>query len=194
MNYVVLFYAVLFYRVWRRWYLSSTVGGGRRTVKRLQRCAPQILVRVARQQRRCLIVLEQCLQRRHWLHYGFCYYYGGHARHVSSWLVAAGTLYCVWNNVHASSEGDCYVLSVTAFAGMAAPYRYGPYMGMVLAGTMPAFMRCVLCPSHVKTAEDCAEYQRTNGCHACDRPGCWTANPAPSLWQTSFNASRCCVG
>ena len=58
-----------------------------------------ILVRVARQQRQCQLFLQRCVERRHWLHYCFCYYYGGHARHLSSWLLAAGTLYCLWNDV-----------------------------------------------------------------------------------------------
>ncbi len=179
LNYVALFYLLLFYHVWKRWYFSSSVGGGRRSLKRLQRCAPQVLVRVARQQQQCQLFLEQCFQRRHWLHYAFCYYYGGHARHVTSWLVSAVTLYCLWNKVHASSESNCYLFSYVAFVSMATPYRCGPYIGMALAGTMPAFMRfCQLCPSHITTAEECYAYQRTYGCHACDRRGCWTRNPA----------------
>ena len=63
---------------------------------------------------------------------------------------------------------------------MAAPYRYGPYMGMMLAGSMPAFMRCQICPPHF-TVEECVEFQRSNGCHACDRRDCWRANPACTL-------------
>ena len=58
-----------------------------------------LLVRVARQQRQCQLFLQRCIERRHLLHYCFCYYYGGHARHLSSWLLAAGTLYCLWNDV-----------------------------------------------------------------------------------------------
>jgi len=168
LQYMSLFYVVLFYSVWKRWHRSLSVGGGHKTMKRLRRCAPQVLVRAARQQRQCEIFLDSCLQRRQWLHYGFCYYYGGHARHISSWLVAAGTLYCLWNNVHASSASDCYALSVIAFAGMTVPYRYGPYMGMMLALSMPAFMPCEICPPHY-TAEACVEFQRNNGCHACAR-------------------------
>ena len=58
-----------------------------------------LLVRVAWQQRQCQLFLQRCIERRHLLHYCFCYYYGGHARHLSSWLLAAGTLYCLWNDV-----------------------------------------------------------------------------------------------
>jgi len=53
-------------------------------------------------------------------------------------------------------------------------------MGMILALSMPAFMRCEICPPHY-TAEECADFQRNNGCHACDRSGCWHASPACAL-------------
>ena len=47
----------------------------------------------------------------------------------------------------------------------------------MLAGTVPAFMRCPICPPDF-TGEECADFQRINGCHACDRRGCWQANPS----------------
>ena len=191
-HYVSLLYVVLFYFVWKRWYKSLSVGCGVKTVKRLRRCAPQVLERVARQQRQSHLFLECCLRRRHWLHYAFCYYYGGHANRVSSWCVAAGTLYCLWNNVHAASTSQCYVMSVTAFAGMTVPYRYGPYLGMMLAGSMPAFMRCEVCPSYF-TAEQCTEFQRIHGCHACDRRNCWRANPVCPFFEFKSRGAPWCL-
>ena len=38
-------------------------------------------------------------------------------------------------------------------------------------------MRCQICPPD-RTAEGCVEFQRLHGCHACDRRGCWHANPS----------------
>ena len=110
LSYAALFYVLLFYFAWKRWYHSLGAGGGRKSMKRLERCAPQVLVRAARQQRQCQFFLESIVERRHWLHYGFCYYYGGHARQWSSWLLAAGTLYCLWNDVHAASNVQCLSL------------------------------------------------------------------------------------
>ena len=37
-------------------------------------------------------------------------------------------------------------------------------------------MRCDVCPSYF-TAEQCTEFQRIHGCHACDRRNCWRDNP-----------------
>ena len=98
-NYVALFYVLLIYTSWKRWYYSLCTGGGRRSLKRLKRCAPQVLVRVARQQQQCELLLQSCVERQHWLHYCFCYYYGGHAKYALSWVMAAGSLYCLWNDV-----------------------------------------------------------------------------------------------
>ena len=77
--------------------------------------------------------------------------------------------------MHAASNVQCYLLSVTTFAGMAVPHAHGPYIGLLLAGWMPAFMRCPICPPNF-TGEECADFQRINGCHACDRRGCWQAS------------------
>ena len=127
LNYVALFYVLLVYFAWKRWYYSLCAGGGRKSIKRLGRCAPQVLVRVARQQRQCQLFLQRCIERRHWLHYCFCYYYGGHARHLSSWLLAAGTLYCLWNDVLRWPLPGCYFrhagLPKAAYSG--AQWRLG---------------------------------------------------------------------
>ena len=189
LHYAALFYVIYFYFAWKRWYCTLNTGGGRKAINRLRRCAPQVLVRAAQQQRRCELFLESCIGRRHWLQYGFCYYYGGHARHVSSWLIAAGTLYCLWNNVHAPTPAQCYVFSGMAFAGMAEPHVYGPHMGMILAVTVPAFMRCSICPPHF-TDGGCVEFQAAHGCHACDRRGCWRANLSCPFFLRSRDEHR----
>ena len=173
----------------RWWYRPLCVGSGRRSLKRMQRCAPQILVRAARTQRQCQLLLENFVQRRHWLQYGFCYYYGGHAKSVSTWMMSAGTLYALWNDVHARSIGECYVWSILSFSGMAAPWCHGPWMGVALGATMPAFMRCQICPSD-RTADDCVQFQRSHGCHACDRRGCWHANPRCAFHNTAREPHR----
>ena len=70
---------------------------------------------------------------------------------------------------------------------MALPYSCGPYIGLLLAGTMPAFMRCQVCPPHF-TDEDCVQLQRNNGCHACDRRGCWHTSPGcPFVGRSRVN-------
>ena len=177
LNYVALFYVLWLYFAFKRWwYRPLYAGGGRRSLKRLQRCAPQVLVRAARTQRQCQLFLAACFERRQWLQYSFCYYYGGHAKSYSTWLMAAGTLYAIWNDLHAPSTGECYAFSIISFSGMAAPWYHGRWMGVALGVTMPAFMRCQVCPPE-RTAEGCIEFQREHGCHACDRIGCWHANP-----------------
>ena len=176
LNYVALFYVLLFYFAFKHWYRSLRAAGGRRSLERLRRCAPQVLVRAARQQLQCELLLEGCFERRNWLQYCFCYYYGGHSSHVSAWLMSAGTLYVLWNDLHAGSIAECYALSIITFSGMAVPWCYGPWMGIVLGLAMPAFMPCQVCPAD-HTAESCMEFQRVHGCHACDLRGCWHANP-----------------
>jgi len=156
---------------------SQGGGGGRRSLKRLRRCAPQILARAARQHKQCQYFLESCLQRRHWLHYSFCYYYGGHAASGSSWLMTAGTLYALWNDIHAGSSAQCYALSIMMISGIAGPWCYGPWMGVVLGVAMPAFMPCQICPPH-RTPGGCEDFQRVHGCHACDRKNCWHTKPS----------------
>ena len=37
-------------------------------------------------------------------------------------------------------------------------------------------MRCDVCPAYF-TREQCAEFQRIHGCHACDRRNCWRESP-----------------
>ena len=84
-NYVALFYVLWLYFMCKRWwYRPLCVGSGRRSLKRMQRCAPQVLVRAVKTQRQCELLLGNFVQRRHWLQYGFCYYYGGHAKSVSN--------------------------------------------------------------------------------------------------------------
>ena len=177
LNYVALFYLLLFYFALKRWYRSQGGGGGRRSLKRLHRCAPQILARAARQQKQCQYFLEVCLHTRHWLHYSFCYYYGGHAAYGSTWLMTAGTLLALWNVKHAGSSAQCYALSIMTFSGLARPWIYGPWMGLVLGVAMPAFMPCEICPPQ-RTVGDCEDFQRVHGCHACDRNGCWHTKPS----------------
>ena len=57
----------------------------------------------------------------------------------------------------------------------------------MLAVVLPAFMPCDICPPE-RTAEDCAEFQRVHGCHACDRRGCWDANSLCSFYNRSREA------
>jgi len=184
LNYVALFYLLLFYFALKRWYRSQGGGGGRRSLKRLRRCAPQILARAARQHKQCQYFLESCLQRRHWLHYSFCYYYGGHAAYGSTWLMTAGTLYALWNDKHAGSSAQCYAFSIMTFSGLARPWFYGPWMGLVLGVAMPAFMPCQICPPQ-RTVGDCEDFQRVHGCHACDRKGCWHTKPSCRFYNRS---------
>ena len=47
---------------------------------------------------------------------------------------------------------------------------------IVVTRMVPDTMRCDVCPSYF-TAEQCTEFQRIHGCHACDRRNCWRANP-----------------
>lgn len=122
------------------------------------------------------IYVEICIKRQHWLHYCFSYYYGGHAKYASSWVLAAGAVYCLWNDIHGASDVQCYALSAITFVGMAVPYQCGPFMGLLLAVSSPAFMPCPICPPAF-SSEECVEFQRVNGCHACDRTGCWQTNP-----------------
>ena len=96
LNYVALCYLLVFYFKCKRWYCTLGSGGGRRTLKRLRQSAPQILVRTEQQRHRCISCLEKSL---HFLRYGFCYYYGGHANHLFTWLLAAGSLYCSLDDV-----------------------------------------------------------------------------------------------
>ena len=91
LNYVALCYLLVFYFRCKRWYCTLGTGGGRRTLKRLRQSAPQILVRTEQQRRRCSSYLEMSL---HCSRYGFCYYYGGHANHPFTWVLAASSLYC----------------------------------------------------------------------------------------------------
>ena len=60
MNYVALFYVLIIYTAWKRWYHSLPAGGGRKSMKRLQRCAPQVLFRALKNQRYCQHVLQEC--------------------------------------------------------------------------------------------------------------------------------------
>ena len=45
---------------------------------------------------------------------------------------------------------------------------------------MPAFMLCQICCPE-STVEECIQFQRLYGCHACDRKECWHANPECSF-------------
>ena len=54
-------------------------------------------------------------------------------------------------------------------------------MGLLLALTMPAFMPCRICPSEF-TEEECVNFQRQNGCHACDKRNCWHSKPDCSFF------------
>ena len=60
LNYVALFYVLIIYTAWKRWYHSSRAGGGRKSMKRLERCAPQVLFRALRNQQYCENILQEC--------------------------------------------------------------------------------------------------------------------------------------
>ena len=186
---VALLYVLVFYFRFKRWYRCSQSTCGRRRLRRLQRCAPQILLRAAHQQRQCLLLWVSCLERRQWLLYTFCYYYGGHAASTPAWLLAASTLYCLWNDMHASSIAACHVGSVIAFSSMARPFYYGPWMGLILGMLMPAFMPCQICPPE-RSPEGCIEVQRMHGCHSCGRRGCWHTNLLCFFFQRNREAHR----
>ena len=133
-QYVFLCYALVLWGQWKRWYRRAYTGGGRRTLKRLRQCAPQLLRRSERQYQQCLHFLELWAARRHWLHYGFCYYYGGHARDVVSWTLAAVTLYCLWNDLHAASKVECHFWSLAIFSGMvSAPVWHGHWIALMFS-------------------------------------------------------------
>ena len=132
LQYVALCYLLFFYGRWKRWYRGACKGGGRRTLKRLRQCAPQLLRRSEKQYQQCLHFLELWAARRHWLHYGFCYYYGGHARDLVSWTLSAGTLYCLWNDLHAATKVECYFWSGAIFSGMVSePVWHGHWIGLM---------------------------------------------------------------
>ena len=52
----------------------------------------------------------------------------------------------------------------------------------MFAVAMPAFMPCEICPPG-RTEEECAEFQRAHGCHACDHKGCWLENPLCEFYE-----------
>ena len=131
LNYVALCYVLVFYFRLKRWYCSPCIGGGRRTLKRLRQCAPQVLIRIEKQRHQCIHFLEMFLERRKWLQYGFSFYYGGHANCAVSWMASAITLYSLWNDVHADTKFECYFWSIIMFSGMAVPYCYGPWIGLM---------------------------------------------------------------
>ena len=60
LNYVALFYVLIIYTAWKRWYLSLRAGGGRKSMKRLERCAPRVLFRALRNQQYCQYILQAC--------------------------------------------------------------------------------------------------------------------------------------
>ena len=60
LNYLTLFYVLVVYSAWKRWYYSLRAAGGHRSMKRLERCAPQVLVRAFQKQRYCQHILQEC--------------------------------------------------------------------------------------------------------------------------------------
>ena len=94
--YVSLLYLLVFYKYWRRWALRRRGKTGRKSLKRLRQCAPQILFRIDRQHRQCQ---QFCHGRYQCILYCFCFYYGIHSQHLSAWLLAASSLHFMWNDV-----------------------------------------------------------------------------------------------
>ena len=99
---VALLYLVLFWKSHKHRLRVSTCLGWR-SLRRLERCAPQQLLRMHR--KRChvvswLVIATSALQ------YGFCYYHGIHAKHWSAWLLAAHAIHCKYNNMHTATAKD----------------------------------------------------------------------------------------
>ena len=115
--YVSLLYLLVFYRYWRRWALRRRGKIGRKSLKRLRQCAPQILFRIDRQHRQCQ---QFCHGRYQCILYCFCFYYGIHSQHLSAWLLAASSLHFMWNDViSVISSRDLFLFRVlVAYSGL----------------------------------------------------------------------------
>ena len=117
---------------------------GRQRQKRLQRCTPQVLHRMAARN-------EEQLRWMAWLvsytpivpdvmQYGYCIIYGIDAY---SWYQVCIATVCVFakaTNVHTHTVPQCYCLTLSAFFVISLGQRRGPYIGIFLALVCPLFM------------------------------------------------------
>ena len=125
--YVSLLYLLVFYRYWRRWAFRRRGKTGRKSLKRLRQCAPQILFRIDRQHRQCQ---QFCHGRYQCILYCFCFYYGIHSQHLSAWLLAASSLHFMWNDViSVISSRDFFLFKVLV--------AYSGFTGAVVEWTRP---------------------------------------------------------
>ena len=136
--YVALLYILPLYKVWKS--QPRRPGRmGKRTLKRLRVCAPQCL---ERQRRLMITVVVATAVVRDVLQYGFCYYYGIHAVHWSTWCLAAAAIQLKHNDWHASTPAQCYLLSFVTLVSMGRGHSFGPMLGAVVTCLGPLF----LCP------------------------------------------------
>ncbi len=143
-----MLYLLPLYFYWKKRWAQKENILGRRASKRLQRCAPQLLLRAWRKElefQRCVRGFEDVLQHEYCkdvLHYSFCYYYGMYCGSASQWIVAACCVFCKYSGRHAELQGQCHMLSLWTWFYISCEHRFGPYLGFLLASTLPMFSPC----------------------------------------------------
>ena len=101
---VSLLYGLMFARAWRKSLLMSRGCIGRRTFKRLQRCAPQVLYRLKGKQKHVSIHTDHAHVAVWTIYFT---HFGVRATGLHAWLSAALALQFLYSGVHARTPSEC---------------------------------------------------------------------------------------
>ncbi len=137
-----LLYFLVFLRVWRKSLASRRQGMGKRSLKRLQRCAPQVLHRLQRKRRHVSVATEYA-QKLTWC--GYFLRFGCAATSLNAWMTSAYALQLLWWEVHARTPSECRlqctVLCILAARGCLCGQCLGVYLSMSIPFLMPSARR-----------------------------------------------------
>ena len=142
-HFVALFYMLMFYLRWKRSRQKGSHCLGRKGLKRLERCAPQVLGRACRRQH---LIASWEHRAGCALHYCFCIVYGARSGNIVSLLCATTCICFKWKNLHASPPLRCRMLSVSVFIFIAQESRIGLCAALLLGLWLPVVPPCSLCP------------------------------------------------
>ena len=211
--YVALLYVLLFWKAWLREHRRNKKRPmGRKSLMRLQKCAPAVWRRMQRQSMVVDFATSLSISSLQW---AYCYFHVWHASNFFAWCWCLHGVFSKARSYHAPTQAQCYCESFLVYLGMRSGHAWNFQFAVLFAICAPIFMpptetsatmqipqvvpeqspqHCNLCSQlnelNVPGSPQCQLLQQRKGCHACDRKGCWNENPCCLFFRRSRDAHQ----
>ena len=209
--YVALLYLLLVWKAWLREHRNNRKRPlGRKSFKRVQQCSPSLLKRMQLQSLAVDFVTSLCISSLQW---AYCYFHVWYAGNLCAWCWCLHAVCSKACRYHAPTQLQCYFESLLVYMGMGLGHAWNFHCAVLFTLAAPIFMpsadslvasqiasvmseastyHCKFCVQfnelNVPGSHQCQLLQKNNGCHACDRKGCWLENPRCLFFQRCRDA------